>query len=104
VIDKEVFQAMQTNWASIASIKKPFLKKEELDEYLESHIEPRISAMKGSLSTIAAQNQVKDEGFEAQIKALDHLERNNELKYTCDIKSDLQSYEILKNEKYGRLA
>jgi len=74
-----------------------------LDEYLKNHVELRIDAMKKVLKTIADKNEVKDEDHLAQIKALDLLEHKNELKYSGDIKSELQSYEILKNEKYGRL-
>jgi len=59
--------------------------------------------MKEVLTKIAEKNQVNAEDYKDQIKALDPLEYTNELKYSCAIKDELQSYEILKNEKYSRL-
>ena len=37
------------------------------------------------------------------MEAYDELERKDDTKYECEIKDELQSYDILKNEKYERL-
>ena len=86
-----------------------FLTKDQIQEYIHHHLRPRLWFIKKHIERIAKSEDdfppevLESNDIDAIIEAYDELERNELTKYDCEIKDELQSYDILNNEKYERL-
>jgi len=93
------------SWAKIQSINAEFLKKEELQAYINEHLKPRLKCIKAAIMLIAENEPKypKEDGKNLDnvnitdiIKQLNILESTNKMSYDSMIKDELQSYNILK--------
>ena len=86
-----------------------FLSKDQIQKYIVDHLTPRLWFIKKHIERIARSEEdfpkevLESDDINRIIEAYDELERNDATTYECEIKDELQSYNILKNEKYERL-